>query len=561
MSENRPTRANLAEYYGTQVSGKISDVVESVKRVEKSGSASPINMEAKTSSPYDINNSSFDPELYSQKVIKEASLAQLMAQEGEVVRQIHSLDSDMQTLVYENYNKFIAATDTIKKMRVDFRDMEDEMDQLAEKMKSVTDKSNSINEALKGKRAKVAELSSTHALLKKLQFLFELPKKLKSCIEEENWALGVKFYVRAQRVLDQYQHVASFSGIKGDCDDIMHALRLQLKTQLTNKETSPKDMVDYVQLLKQLNEPVEELCDDYLSTSKEKLKDSLDSIAKQVEVAASSEIDVLEFVNQACEGFLGDLSIVIGCFCETFNVEETILVTKLNEFTLELMDEFFNLLRVRMEMETNLNELPLIIRSLDRFYRRLQATCRILPVSSADKIPGSTMTLSKEGMSLVLDVSKHVCQVTLNKLKLDLDEDLLDIRKTMATPRALSGNNGGPDLRSLNRKLISGIGERLRKHMTDLQSFLNQELSFALKTNFRTSFSRSAVREGIVVAHFKQILKIADDFCSDDTTDRTVPPLLLLLLSRTCLDLQASTMQNIMSSVDEQFFIGKKHVS
>ena len=38
-----------------------------------------------------------------------------------------------------------------------------------------------------------------------------------------------------------------------------------------------------------------------------------------------------------------------------------------------------------------------------------------------DKNPGAgTMTLSKEGMSLVLDVSKHVCQVTLNKLKSQL---------------------------------------------------------------------------------------------------------------------------------------------
>ena len=30
--------------------------------------------------------------------------------------EIKSLDSDMQTLVYENYNKFISATDTIKKV-------------------------------------------------------------------------------------------------------------------------------------------------------------------------------------------------------------------------------------------------------------------------------------------------------------------------------------------------------------------------------------------------------------------------------------------------------------
>merc|ERR1739844_504712 len=158
-------------------------------------------MEAKTSSPYDINNSSFDPELYSQKVIKEASLAQLMAQEGEIVRQIHSLDSDMQTLVYENYNKFISATDTIKQMRVDFRDMEDEMDQLAEKMKSLTERSATVNQSLKGKRAQVSNLSSTHALLKKLQFLFELPTKLNTCIDEENWSLGVKFYVKAEQVL------------------------------------------------------------------------------------------------------------------------------------------------------------------------------------------------------------------------------------------------------------------------------------------------------------------------------------------------------------------------
>ena len=56
------------------------------------------------------------------RLIRDASLSQLMAKESEVVKEIHSLDSDMQTLVYENYNKFISATDTINKMRVDFRE-------------------------------------------------------------------------------------------------------------------------------------------------------------------------------------------------------------------------------------------------------------------------------------------------------------------------------------------------------------------------------------------------------------------------------------------------------
>lgn len=41
---------------------------------------------------------------------RECSLGELMDHETCMVKQIRSLDSDMQTLVYENYNKFISAT-------------------------------------------------------------------------------------------------------------------------------------------------------------------------------------------------------------------------------------------------------------------------------------------------------------------------------------------------------------------------------------------------------------------------------------------------------------------
>jgi hypothetical protein len=39
-----------------------------------------------------------------------------MDREIEIVRDTQALHSDMQTLVYENYNKFISATDTIRKV-------------------------------------------------------------------------------------------------------------------------------------------------------------------------------------------------------------------------------------------------------------------------------------------------------------------------------------------------------------------------------------------------------------------------------------------------------------
>jgi hypothetical protein len=87
----------------------------------------------------DIDSTIFDPELYLNKIIrvkqkrkkpnqtvivlsqwgfllKEKTLHDLMDMENDIVKQIRSLDSEMQTLVYENYNKFISATDTIRKV-------------------------------------------------------------------------------------------------------------------------------------------------------------------------------------------------------------------------------------------------------------------------------------------------------------------------------------------------------------------------------------------------------------------------------------------------------------
>ena len=51
------------------------------------------------------------------KLYAELPLPQLVAKEKKYAHEIKSLDSEMQTLVYENYNKFISATDTIRKMK------------------------------------------------------------------------------------------------------------------------------------------------------------------------------------------------------------------------------------------------------------------------------------------------------------------------------------------------------------------------------------------------------------------------------------------------------------
>jgi hypothetical protein len=48
--------------------------------------------------------------------LKDYNLKQIMDHEAEIIHDTQTLHSDMQTLVYENYNKFISATDTVRKV-------------------------------------------------------------------------------------------------------------------------------------------------------------------------------------------------------------------------------------------------------------------------------------------------------------------------------------------------------------------------------------------------------------------------------------------------------------
>lgn len=64
----------------------------------------------------DINGVYFDFEMFLLKLIKEKLLIELMDEEVKIVIQIRVFDSDMQILVYENYNKFISVIDIIRKV-------------------------------------------------------------------------------------------------------------------------------------------------------------------------------------------------------------------------------------------------------------------------------------------------------------------------------------------------------------------------------------------------------------------------------------------------------------
>ncbi|RUS21905.1 hypothetical protein BC937DRAFT_91072 [Endogone sp. FLAS-F59071] len=218
----------------------------------------------KKPNPLDIDNPFFEPDKYFQKLLHEKPLNGLLQRDNDLVTEIRQLDGDMKTLVYENYSKFISATDTIRKMKSNVQNMESEMDRLTNNMSKITEQCATVNTALGPRREKIQQLNGVHNLLKKLQFIFELPNRLNQCLANESYAQAVQYYSRTTHLLAHYRHLSVFDGIEGECKEIMEKVAEKIREQMRSEKASMKQISEYVALLIVLKEPPRELWKEHI---------------------------------------------------------------------------------------------------------------------------------------------------------------------------------------------------------------------------------------------------------------------------------------------------------
>ena len=85
----------------------------------------------------DFNSEEFSADKYSQDALRGDSLKQLLERENQLASSAQELDSNIQVLIYENYSKFISATDTIRSMKDQVSEIQVQVEILKGKMDSV----------------------------------------------------------------------------------------------------------------------------------------------------------------------------------------------------------------------------------------------------------------------------------------------------------------------------------------------------------------------------------------------------------------------------------------
>lgn len=178
--------------------------------------------------------------------------------------EIREIDGEMKTLVYENYSKFISATDTIRKMKSNVGNMESEMSRLNENMSGISKQSKLINEELGPNRKKIQQLSNVHNSLKRLQFIFELPNRLQHCLNKGRYSQAVKYYSKASRLLNHYKHMAAFKGIERDCNQIIDKVKQEIWSGMTDTNVDLQKIAEETKLLVLLGEDAHKLWKKYI---------------------------------------------------------------------------------------------------------------------------------------------------------------------------------------------------------------------------------------------------------------------------------------------------------
>ncbi|GFT52501.1 vacuolar protein sorting-associated protein 51 [Nephila pilipes] len=81
-----------------------------------------------------MDKEEFNIDLYMMKLTKSYHLHQILSKKENVDIEIRGISNGIQSMLYDNYTKFITAADVVSKIKVNFEEMEENMNLLEIKM-------------------------------------------------------------------------------------------------------------------------------------------------------------------------------------------------------------------------------------------------------------------------------------------------------------------------------------------------------------------------------------------------------------------------------------------
>eukprot|EP00457_Paulinella_chromatophora_P002103 gb/GEZN01002107.1/.p1 GENE.gb/GEZN01002107.1/~~gb/GEZN01002107.1/.p1 ORF type:complete len:856 (+),score=133.20 gb/GEZN01002107.1/:28-2568(+) len=276
----------------------------------------------------DLDGQNFRPSFYVSDLLRQHSMKQLLKIDSDMIAAKATLDSDMQMLVYENYNKFISATDMIRTMKTNVESMEEEMKNLRQNIASISKSSTQIERRFAGSREQVENLVGVSRLLKRLEFLFELPGRLKKSIEFGAHGEAVKYWQVSNAILKQHQQIESFEKIRAESELIIRELKQTLRKIVRDPGVTAEAQLQNAGLLMDLDEPPAQLLRDIADSRRSRLRRDIGLAVQASQDAEQARVgrpspegkkgDEKELLRELRTGFVTPFCLFATTYRETF---------------------------------------------------------------------------------------------------------------------------------------------------------------------------------------------------------------------------------------------------
>jgi len=144
QSQPRRNRAALREYYNLKSSTATNDD-------DAASEASSIpDISSSDVSESELDREGFDAAAYVKQVLETQSWGELLKTYNRVLTDIRALDAERKALVYDNYSKLIAATETIRRMRTSMDPLNPMAQTLDPAIASIYERAEGIRGELRG---------------------------------------------------------------------------------------------------------------------------------------------------------------------------------------------------------------------------------------------------------------------------------------------------------------------------------------------------------------------------------------------------------------------------
>ncbi|KAK7521483.1 Vps51/Vps67-domain-containing protein [Phyllosticta citriasiana] len=195
----------------------------------RGGGFEAVKEEVETS---ELDKAGFDAEAYVKEVLGKEGLEGVLKVEAGLVAQVKGLDGERKALVYDNYSKLIAATETIKKMRTNMDPLTPHTSTLGPAIAHIAETATAlsasiIEHAVPPHRIKSPSppgiIDVKERQRQTVRWVLDTPGRLRSKVANGDKAAAAQEYEEVRALLEKWKGVKGVDELQRECEEVLAA--------------------------------------------------------------------------------------------------------------------------------------------------------------------------------------------------------------------------------------------------------------------------------------------------------------------------------------------------